>query len=335
MAIKKPRVSIGVPVYNGEDFLEAALDSILAQTYREFELIISDNASTDHTQSICEHYAAHDPRIQYHRNHENRGAAQNYNFVFFLAVGDYFKWAAHDDLCAPQFLERCIEILDREPEVVLCYPKTILIDEHGVTIGDYADDLDLRSPFPHKRFGHYHKRYGEPAMCNPIFGLIRAETLRQTILIRSYPGSDMVLLGELALRGLLYEIPEPLFFRRDHPRASVRAHPGLGERALWFDPTNRDRSPFDGRKLLAEYLEIIRRVHMNRAEKVRCYGQMGGWLIRNRRELIKDYIAAIRRLSYKFPGPVRQVLRIFWRLLVAITHSLRIRGSNKAGAEEV
>jgi glycosyltransferase involved in cell wall biosynthesis len=333
MISKKPRVSIGVPVYNGDNFLEAALDSILAQTYKDFELIISDNASLDRTQIICEQYAAYDPRIRYYRNHENLGAAQNYNNVFNLSIGDYFKWAAHDDICAPQFLERCVEILDHEPEVVLCYPRTSLIDEHGVMIGDYLDSLDLRSPFPHQRFEQYHKRYRTPAMCNPIFGLIRAETLKQTVLIRSYPGSDMILLGELALRGILFEIPEPLFFRRDHPQASIQAHPGLGERAIWFDPTNIDKRQFDGRMLFAEYLEIIGRVHMNRTEKVRCYRQMGRWLIWNRTKVVNEYIADVRRLSYQLPRPVRLVLRFFWRLLVAITHALRIRGSSKSGAE--
>ena len=100
----RPRVSIGLPVYNGENFLEFALDSILGQTFQDFELIISDNASTDATESICRRYAAKDSRIRYYRNPNNQGAAQNYNRVFALARGEYFKWAAHDDVCKPNYL---------------------------------------------------------------------------------------------------------------------------------------------------------------------------------------------------------------------------------------
>ena len=126
-----PRVSIGLPVYNGEKFIREAIDSIFSQTFEDFELIISDNGSTDRTQQICQAYAAQDLRIRYYRNKKNIGAARNYNLVFELASGEYFKWAAHDDLCAPEYLERCVEILDRDPDVVLCYPKTSIIDEHG------------------------------------------------------------------------------------------------------------------------------------------------------------------------------------------------------------
>src|SRR3972149_8539793 len=92
-----PRVSVGLPVFNGEQFLRQALDSVLAQTYPGFELIISDNASTDRTQDICEAYATRDKRIQYYRQSKNVGGGRNYNFVFEVSNGEYFKWLAHDD----------------------------------------------------------------------------------------------------------------------------------------------------------------------------------------------------------------------------------------------
>src|SRR5215207_1517689 len=108
-----PRVSVGLPVYNGENYLAEAIDSVLAQTYQNFELIISDNASTDSTEEICRDYAARDRRIRYFREPQNRGAAWNFNHTFELARGEYFKWVAHDDVIGPQYLARTVDQLDR------------------------------------------------------------------------------------------------------------------------------------------------------------------------------------------------------------------------------
>ena len=118
-----PKVSIGLPVYNGEPFLSETIDAILAQTFKDFELIICDNASTDDTERICRRYAARDKRISYYRQHHNIGAAGNFNRVFNLSSGEYFKWAAHDDLIAPEYLARCVEILERDRSVVLCHSR--------------------------------------------------------------------------------------------------------------------------------------------------------------------------------------------------------------------
>src|SRR5260370_10566620 len=131
MSSDSPRVSIGVPVYNGENFLRETLDSLLAQTFEDFELIISDNGSTDNTPHICREYALRDNRVSYHRCDINRGFSWNNNHVFQLAQGEYFKWADHDDLCAPEYLERCITVLDARPDVVLCDVIPSNIDETG------------------------------------------------------------------------------------------------------------------------------------------------------------------------------------------------------------
>src|SRR5512145_868606 len=119
----RPRVSIGLPVYQGARFIRNALESILAQTHEDFELIISDNASTDGTEAIVRAYAERDRRVKYHRNARNVGAAQNFNRVFSLASGEYFQWVAHDDVLAPACIARCVEVLDRERDVVLCYGR--------------------------------------------------------------------------------------------------------------------------------------------------------------------------------------------------------------------
>lgn len=281
-----------MPVYNGELFLKESLDSILAQTFRDFELIVSDNGSTDRTQEICKAYAAKDQRIRYYRNEQNLGAAWNQSRVAELSRGEYFKWAHHDDVCALELLEKCVEVLDSNPSVVLCYPKTIIIDEHGQHIEKYFDGFNLRSPRPHERFEQYHNlvRYGHK--CHPFHGMIRANTLKTTSLVGGYPSSDLILLGELVLHGEFYETPEYLFFKRDHPNTSVRAHRAFRERIAWYDPAKKGQLHLTRWKWFFEYLAAIRRVPMNWGEKVRCYVQMVKWFTWNWIWLAKDLIKA-------------------------------------------
>ena len=272
----KPRVSIGLPVFNGENFLSEALDSILAQTYSDFELIISDNASTDSTQEICQTYTAKDQRISYFRNKSNLGGAKNFNRVFELSSGKYFKWAAHDDLCAPEYLKRCVEVLEHNDSVTICHSKTIYIDENGEVCKEHDDKLDLRSPLPHKR---YHDYFFRPyRRCNAIFGMIRIDDLRKTPLIGNYFGSDQVLLGELTLRGKIYRIPEPLFLRRDHPQQLWRSKPSRSIIEAWFDPTRREKITFPHWRLLSEHIKSVNRVPLNWYERAWCYLYLCWWI---------------------------------------------------------
>jgi glycosyltransferase involved in cell wall biosynthesis len=213
-----PRVSVGIPVYNGERYVAQTIECIVAQSFRDFELIISDNGSSDRTRGICESYAARDARIRYYRNETNRGAAWNHNRVFELSSGKYFKWQCHDDLCHPQFLEKCVAVLDREPAVVLCYSQFVRIDAEGkqVEVKTYGWDPVASSPIPqdgrpHERFRAVIRRMNT---CEEIYGVMRADVARQTRLIGSYTQSDANFLAELALRGRFCEIPEPLFYYR-------------------------------------------------------------------------------------------------------------------------
>lgn len=276
MSKKTPRISIGLPVFNGENYLAETLDSILAQTYSDFELIISDNASTDGTQEICGAYAARDARVRYHRNEENLGAANNFNRVFELSSGEYFKWAAHDDLYAPEYLQRCIEILDCEPEVVLCYPQTTIIDEDGKFVEHYYDGFNLRSPKPHERFRDF---FRAPGLCNPVFGLIRARALKRTPLIGNYAASDRVLLGELALHGQFYEVPEYLFLRRGHPQRSVEANVTDNQLAAWFDPSRRHKILLPRWRRFREYLKAVQRAPLSWRERGYCYMQIARFAV--------------------------------------------------------
>src|SRR5215211_4861921 len=187
-----PRVTIGLPVHNGEDFLEEALRSLLAQTYEDWELIVSDNASSDRTEEICRAYAREDPRIRFFRQRINLGAAPNFNFVFERSRGEYFKWASHDDVVSPTYVERCLEVLDRSPGVVLCFPRVTYIDGDGAVLRRQARaDLTICAENPADRVRRlvHHELQGSDIFW-AIFGLIRASALRGTQLMGTYIASD-------------------------------------------------------------------------------------------------------------------------------------------------
>jgi len=213
----KPRISIGLPVYNGERYLAEALDSLLAQSYSEFELIISDNASTDGTETICRRYAMEDERVRYFRNSTNIGIGRNFNRVFELSTGEYFKWASADDLCKPEHLAACLRTIESDEKIVLVYPKTSFIDEKGAPLAIDDPGWDLRADSAHERLRYVICAYH---WVNPHYGLIRASALAKTRLMPTYPGGDYRLLGELSLQGKFVEIPDKVFFRRIHPWAS-------------------------------------------------------------------------------------------------------------------
>jgi glycosyltransferase involved in cell wall biosynthesis len=213
-----PRVSIGLPVYNGENFLEEALRALLAQTYEDFELVISDNASTDRTAQICQDHQARDGRIRYYRQPRKLGLPENFNAVFHRARGEYFHWASHDDLWRPTFLERLVEALDRDPEAVLAYPRSVSIDGEGNHVKHWPSRPLLGAAQPHLRF----RESLEPMEPFVIFGLIRARFLRRTSVYGSFFMSDFALLAELSLLGRFIEIPEELFlFRTAHSNRST------------------------------------------------------------------------------------------------------------------
>ncbi len=308
----KPKVSIGLPVYNGEQFLRETLDSILAQTYKDFELVISDNASTDKTQVICREYAFKDRRIRYYRNDENLGAAPNYNLVYKMAEGEYFKWAAHDDLLAPEFLEKCVEILDKNTSVILCHSKVRLINKLGSVI-EKKDPLYIKtcnvklntnSPKLQERFRDL---ILVPHPCYQVFGLIRSSILSETSLIDRYSGSDRVLLARLGLLGQFYEIPEYLFFPRRHSKQSINIVLSRDSKHLyteWFDSSKKRRIVFPTWKIFREYLLSIQKISTCREERFACYRHMMNWLQwRWKGMIIREPVIAIRQiLSNIYPS---------------------------------
>lgn len=265
-----------MPVFNGEAYLGAAIESILDQTCRDLELIISDNASTDRTADICRSFADTDPRVRYFRQEHNLGASPNYDFTFHEARGKYFKWAAHDDVIEPTMIERCVEILDRYPEVQLAFPRTLRIDEKGEVVGVYPDysEMRLMSSRPSKRFGDIVCRMHN---CVAFFGVMRRAELATTLLHAAYEDADRHLLAQLALRGPLFEIPEHLFRRRDHAGAYSQSVPPA-DRIAWFD-TSRDQAvTLPEWHSIGVYLRLIAQSSLSVDEERACRWQLVRWL---------------------------------------------------------
>jgi glycosyltransferase involved in cell wall biosynthesis len=272
--------------------LEEALDSILGQSYSDFELIISDNASTDRTRDICAAYMAKDHRIRYMRNETNLGAAENYNRVFRASRGRYFKWAAHDDVCAPEFLERCLEVMERDDSVALCYPASVFVDENGKHVRDYIEDVDYTDSRPHKRLRTWlFERPG--GWCNLVFGLIRSNVLDQTGLIGKFDSSDYILIGELALWGKIHRIPEVMFYRRDHSGRSTLDRLGIEEMTKWFDSTAKSGAVYLPRwRWLFEYWRASARVRLSAPERAQAIRVLCRWAIRIRHGLARELVDA-------------------------------------------
>jgi glycosyltransferase involved in cell wall biosynthesis len=271
----KPLVSIGMPVYNGERFIKKAIESILAQTFEDFELVISDNASTDNTKNICQQYTEKDSRIKYYRSRENHGAAWNYNYVYRLSKGKYFKWASHDDICDSTFFDKCIKKIDKNNAIVLCYPKTLIIDEKSNILKKDPKELNLKENRPYKRFKSYLKKSG--GECNAIFGIIRSSALKKTSLIKNFVGSDITLLAQLSLLGTFAEIQEELFYRRDHPNTSGRANPDPSRATEWFDTKKIKKIVFPNWRRMREYFQLILDSELPIKEKIHCLVDLTWW----------------------------------------------------------
>jgi glycosyltransferase involved in cell wall biosynthesis len=232
---REPRVSIGMPVYNGERHIAQALESLLAQTFSDFELIVADNASTDRTGDICRELAARDPRIRYVRHASNRGAVFNWNYVVEVARGSFFKWASGNDFCAPTLLERCVQVLDTDPQVVIAYGRTAYVDDDGTPLGIYEHDVQVLDARPSVRF---RRLCQELQANNAQSALIRLDVLRRTGIERAYPGGDMTLMAELALHGGFRRLPDVLLYRR-MGRQSATKFRTADELRAFLDPAAR------------------------------------------------------------------------------------------------
>jgi glycosyltransferase involved in cell wall biosynthesis len=265
-----PRLSIGLAVYNGENYLAESLEALLGQTYTDFELIISDNASADSTAEICRRYGEQDSRIRYFRQPRNIGSAPNHNFTIEQARGELFKTASHDDLYARDLIERCIAALDEYPKVVLAHSWSAVIDGDGKLTELVPYPVATDAPRASERLrSMLFDGWGDDEG-----GVIRTEVLRRTALHGSYHFADRTFTTELALHGPFYMVPDWLYFRREHAGQGGKRKTVQG-RCANLDPrrANRLRNPVA--RLYAEYLlgyaSAIHRSPLPPAERRECY----------------------------------------------------------------
>jgi len=214
-----PAVSIGVPVYNGERFIRQALDSALRQTFQDFEIIISDNSSSDGTQEICRAYAARDPRIKYIRQDKNHGMHWNLSFVAYSAAGRFFTWLAHDDVLEPGFLEQTLKYMSRNPQVVLTTGDFAVIDENGCSLrteklDKLRDDLAWSARLvPFFEYGNsnvYFCIYGlmQTALCKSVMAEVKEPNMAD--------GIECPILSRFAVSGEIVSLPIVLRKYRIH-----------------------------------------------------------------------------------------------------------------------
>ena len=290
-----PLVGIGMPVFNGEKYLARAIDSILAQTLGDFELVICDNASSDGTGEICAAYAARDRRVRYVRNPANIGAGPNFDRCFHLARGTYFHWAAHDDMLAPDYLARAVDALERHPQAVLCVGGIVEIGADGEELRRYATDLgDMAAPEPARRFArviHSHHQ------CEDFFGLYRREALLGSGLVGTFSGSDRVLLAEIALRGPWVRLPDHLFLHREHGERATRALLLVDRAAAvrWLAPQAKPRrGNLFHLVLFADYCRVVRR-NLPAGQRGGCWRELARWWVTDGHfaDVVRDLLQSI------------------------------------------
>lgn len=304
----RPSVSIGVPVYNGEAYLEEALASIAAQTRTDYEVIISDNASTDGTQAICEAFAARCSRVRYIRNPVNIGGDRNYYHCFELARGDFFLGLAHDDRLHPDYLRRTVAVLEADPSIVFCHSRAHQMDARGDVVGTYEARPFTESPIPSVRF---RDAIGlRPVIAN--LGVIRASVLRQIPPLLPYPASDAYWQAELALYGKLVEVPEVLFYRRVHA-SSGQAMP-LHQRIRWSDPKKAGTIIFPSWRRVTEYARSVLRAPIPMSQRIRCFREIGHYIRRRggSKPLLRDVKIAVKLLLGR-TRPGSQLLSLWGR----------------------
>jgi glycosyltransferase involved in cell wall biosynthesis len=280
-----PLVTIGLPVYNSERFVRQSLDSLLAQTYSDFVLIINDNASLDSTGDICRSYAAADSRVQYHRNDVNIGNPRNFNRVAELTSTKYLKWSTADDFWAPTFLERAMEVMERDPSVALCYPKAYLVDAAGEIQSEYDDVLHLVQDDPVERYLALTQRI---ALAHQHLGVIRMSCLRQTHMLGTHVASDINLLAELSLYGKFYELPERLFSRRFHKDSGSWIKGNAAHDARTYHASGMSRATLKSWRSHLRFLASIRTSPLPMKSKMRLYKMQARRMVWDRESLFRE-----------------------------------------------
>jgi hypothetical protein len=304
----RPTVSVGIPVYNGENYLENAMQSVLDQTMDDLELVVCDNASTDRTPIICQDLAATDPRVRYEPSETNIGASPNYNRVFRLCRGTYFKWLAHDDRILPRYLETTVAALAADPDAVLCNTMVDYIDKDGEVFATYDTVLrDGRAKSPSDRFATLILRSHS---CVDCFGLVRRNAMVNSVLQPSFHGGDRVFLAQMALRGPLLRLDEHLMQMREHSARYTRAVASNRARVQWHENTN-GRWSLPTLTCYRAFVSLVAQEQLSPAERRRCRRVLASWWLVN----WNTARVAVDALDIVAPGMIHTAERVKTKLL--------------------
>ena len=265
----QPLISIGLPVYNGENFISIAIESILAQTVSDLELIICDNASTDATEQICRDYAAKDKRIRYIRQEKNLGVSPNFNRAFREAKGRFFKWITHDDAITPDCFAKTLAMLEDRPDAILCHSQVHLIDELGETIEFY--DTGLNNIGDARQSVRFAEMICKPHQCLECDGLMPTAGVARTALYGSFPGADRALLTELALVGPIIRLDECLLLTREHSSRFRREYNTPEARLATYDTARSGQKIVGTWEMYRDYWRMVRMHVQDSRERRSCY----------------------------------------------------------------
>jgi glycosyltransferase involved in cell wall biosynthesis len=318
-----PKVSIGVPVYNGERYITQAMDSLLRQDEPDLEIIVCDNASMDRTAEICQDFAARDGRIRYIRNERNIGAGPNFNLAFQLARGKYFKWAAHDDWISASYISDCVRALEDTPDAVLAFGSTQCVNEEGHPIQGTGVELQDLAGLPARE--RFRAIVTGSISCFEIFGVFRSSALRRTDLHQSYYGSDRALLAQIGLLGPLLKVDGPVLYNRNHSNRSVRIA-GSRERLVWQDMAQRGKAPLLNWRISRHYVSLVWRCAPS-GERWQSLFVLLRWLM-SRHTLFVLVVDLIDAVSPQTARSFKAKALKFWRVYRAVLPTSRSGGSH-------
>jgi glycosyltransferase involved in cell wall biosynthesis len=318
------KVSIGLPVYNGENYLELAIDTILKQTNSDFELIISDNCSNDATAEICQAACHRDARVRYIRQNRNIGAIGNFNSLIHLARGCYFKWAAHDDVMDAEYIESLVQVLDNNSQIDWVYANSDMIDAEGRSFKQILppqyEGFELDAQQQPRWAGHPRKNADSDSAaarfrgvilginwCVDSYGLFRLKALKRTRTLLPVYGAEKILIAELALNGKSAWVPELLFYQRVHANASGNLASEEAQREFSGNNTNTSGAGFVSTRLyiLWAHFSAVNRTRLPLLEKLRAYQAVAEYILQVRkwRKILQSW-----RSGSGVGGAIRQQL---------------------------
>jgi glycosyltransferase involved in cell wall biosynthesis len=287
-----PRVTLGVPVRNGADTIDRCLASILHQDFGDFEVIVSDNASTDETCKRVEAFRARDPRIRLIRQVQNVGMIENFNLTAREARGDLFRWVGADDWLEPDYLGACVSTLDAHPDAIVATSGFDLVDPERGTIYRQFEGEFLDSPDPRRRmarlFWFFHAGLG---YYEPNYSLIRREHLFATGLLQIHRNNDWIFSTSLSLMGPFVHIPKLLFHRGwSHPDRATLAR--LGSR---LHPVHQKSLESSLPNLYTGLARVVDRANLSSAERLACRLTLLRFCAAELRMRFRDGIRGLRR----------------------------------------